>query len=510
MRRPTIPLIYVTIMVVHIRVEQYARGEQAIQSRFSKLKFLLFLPFIAFSIAPAASAVETADQKPLAFTHVTIVDVVDGQLLPNMTVVIERNRIVQVEQTDKALVPKESYVYQAEGKYLIPGLWDMHVHLLDDEKYAFPSLLANGVTGVRDMGASLSQMEGWVKTSSAGQLAPRVFFSGPALDGPKTSGDGTLMQVNLKSEDEAKSAVQALSQYGVDFLKIYTYLPRNMYVAIVDEAKKQGIPIAGHVPFSVSAREASEMGQRSIEHLYGILIASSKQEALIRQKYQNDVPYIFSVDLEAAQSYDEQIAQELFETLASNETHVVPTLVTFHNLLSPMDPSRSQYAPTDVQQFWADYQEKGTANLEYSKSIIRPLYERFLALVADLNQTGVPIMAGTDTLWSEMEPIPNQVFGFTLHDELELLVDAGLSPLEALQAATITPARFMEIADSAGSIEEQKWADLVLLDQNPLEDIVHTRLIEAVVVDGQLLDKSTLQTMVQTFPSHAALSETRE
>lgn len=510
MRKPTILFHYVTIMVVHIRVEQYARGEKAIPSRFTTLKFLFFLPFIAFSIAPAAFAAETTFQKPLAFTHVTIVDVVNGQLLPNMTVVIEGNRIVQVEQTDLAQVPKESFVYHARGKYLIPGLWDMHVHLLDDEKYAFPSLLANGVTGVRDMGASLAQMEGWVQTSTSGQLAPRVFLSGPALDGPKTSGDGTLMQVNLKSEQEARAAVQALSQYGVDFLKIYTYLPRSMYVAIADEAKKQDIPIAGHVPFAVSAREASEMGQRSIEHLYGILIASSKQEALIRLKYQKDVPYIFSVDLEAAQSYDEQIAQELFETLAKNETHVVPTLVTFHNLLSPIDPSRSQYAPTDVQQIWADYQEKGKANLAYSKSIIEPLYERFLALVADLNQMGVPIMAGTDTLWSEMEPIPNQVFGFTLHDELELLVEAGLTPLEALQAATITPARFMEIADYAGSIEEQKWADLVLLDQNPLEDIVHTRLIEAVVVDGQLLDKSTLQAMVQTFPSQAAIFETRD
>lgn len=475
-------------------------GAETIKSRYALLVVLVCLFFVAYDPRPAAFAAEMANDKPFAFTDVTVVDVKDGQLLPNMTVVIQGNRIIEVEQSAKAQVPKESVVYDAQGKYLIPGLWDMHVHLLDDSEYAFPALLANGVTGVRDMGATLSEMEDWIRTREVQQIAPRVFASGPALDGPRTSGDGTIMQVNLNSEEEARMAVQALSQYGVDFLKIYTYLPRDMYMVIADEAKRQGIPIAGHVPFAVNAHEASQMGQRSIEHLYGVLLASSTQEGQIRQKYQRAVPYIFSVDLEAAQSYDELLAQELFKTLAENETHVVPTLVTFHHLLSPMDPTISQYAPTDVQKIWADYQEAGKANLEYSRSIIGPLYERYLQLVARMNEVGVPIMAGTDTLWSEKEPIPNQVFGFTLHDELELLVKAGLSPIEALQAATIIPASYLGIEDTVGSVDEEKWADLVLLNDNPLDDISHTRQIEAVVVDGRLLDKFTLQNMVRAFP----------
>jgi imidazolonepropionase-like amidohydrolase len=479
---------------------------------FSLLIFLMFLSTFALGNVSAASAVQSVKAKPIAITNVTIVDVKEGRLQPNMTVVIMDNRIVQVEQSGKANVPKDTLVFNATGKYLIPGLWDMHVHLFHDEEIAFPYLLANGVTGVRDMGATITQINEWKKTLKEGALAPRLVFSGPALDGAETLGDGSLMHLNLKTEAEARAAVKELKQFGVNFLKIYTYLPRSVYYAIADEAEKQRVPFAGHVPFAVSAKEASELGQRSIEHLYGILIASSSRETEIREKYKNNLPYIFSVDLDASLSYDEQKAQELFETFAKNDTHIVPTLVTFHNLLNAIDKSRAQYAPTAVQKMWADYQEMGKESLAIisSKSIINRLYEKYPKLVGDMNKVGVPIMAGTDTLWTEMEPIPNLVFGFSLHDELKLLVEAGLTPLEALQAATITPAQFLGIADSAGSIEAGKWADLVLLDQNPLEDINHTRLISAVVIDGKWLDKQTLQSMVKTYPAPETTISTRE
>jgi imidazolonepropionase-like amidohydrolase len=295
--------------------------------------------------------------------------------------------------------------------------------------------------------------------------------------------------------------VQELKQFGVNFLKIYTYLPRRLYLAIADEANEAGIPFAGHVPFFVSAKEAAEMGQRSIEHLYGILLASSTQEDELREAYQHKLSYIFAVDLEAAKSFDERKAQELYATFVKQGTHLVPTLVTFHNLLSPLEPSRVKYAPTAVQKAWMDYQQKGKQGLEMSRSNIGPLYKIYHNVVHDMNEAGVPLMAGTDTLWHELEPIPNQVFGFSLHDELALLVETGLTPLEALQAATITPAGFLGIADQTGSVEEGKWADLVLLEQNPLEDITHTREISAVVVDGQMLDKEALQTMIKTFPA---------
>lgn len=470
-----------------------------------KYFFMLILLFFILTFASGNASAESIDKsdraKPYAITDVTIVDVKDGQLHQNMTVVIKDNQILQVEESKKANIPKEMLIYNASGKYLIPGLWDMHVHLLHDEEIAFPYLLANGVTGVRDMGATIPQINEWQKTRNEGTLAPHVFFSGPALDGGKTLGDGSLMQMNLKTEEEARAAVKELREVGVNFIKVYTYLPHNIYYAIVDEAKKQGLPLAGHVPFEISAKKASELGQRSIEHFYGILIASSRQEVEIREKYTNNVQYIFAVDLTAAQSFDEQKSQELFETLAKNDTHIVPTLVIFHNLLGPIDQSRAKYATTDIQKIWLDYQENDKVNLEMSRSVIGRLYEKYPNLIAEMKKSGVPIMAGTDTLWSKMEPIPNLVFGFSLHDELELLVQAGLTPLEALQSATITPAKFLGIADNTGSIEAGKQADLVLLDQNPLEDINHTRFIFAVIANGKLLDKKTLQSMVKTYPA---------
>ncbi len=480
---------------------------------FSLLIFLLFISTFALEAVSAALVEQSAKAKPLAIADVTIVDVKEGRLQPNMTVVIKDNRIVQVEQSGKVNIPEETIVLNATGKYLIPGLWDMHVHLFNDEEIAFPYLLANGVTGVRDMGATITQIAEWKQTINEGALAPRLVFSGPALDGARTLGDGSLMHLNLKTEAEARSEVKELKQFGVSFLKIYTYLPRGIYYAIADEAKNQGVPFAGHVPFAVSAKEASELGQRSIEHLYGILIASSGLETEIREKYKNNLQYIFSVDLAAADSYDEQKAQALFDTFAKNDTHIVPTLTTFKNLLSTVDKSRASYAPTAVQKIWADYQDtkKVSSVVQSSQSVISRLYEKYPKLVANMHKRGVPIMTGTDTLWTELEPIPNLVFGFSLHDELKLLVEAGLTPLEALQAATITPARFLGMADSTGSIEAGKWADLVLLDQNPLEDINHTRLISAVVADGKWLDKQTLQSMVKTYPApKSTLSETEK
>lgn len=466
---------------------------------------LLSLPF-APGHAMAAATEQTAEAKPLAFTDVTLVDVKDGRLLPNMTVVIKWNRILQVEQAGNDNVPNDALVIHASGKYLMPGLWDMHVHLFSDEEIAFPYLLANGVTGVRDMGATIEQVDEWKKTREAGALAPRVVYAGPALDGAKTLNDGSLMHLNLKTEEEARAQVKELKQFGVHFLKVYTYLPRSVYYAIADEAKKQGLSFAGHVPFAVSAKEASELGQRSIEHLYGIMIASSSMETEIRETYQSNLQYIFHVDQVAAQTYDEQKAQALFATLKKNDTYIVPTLVMFQSFLNPIDQSRAQYAPTAVQKIWADYQKMGEEypEIKSAKSTISLLYAKYLNVVADMKKAGVPIMAGTDTLWHKLEPLPNLVYGFSLHEELQLLVEAGLTPLEALQAATITPARFLGIADSAGSIEAGKWADLVLLERNPLEDIKHTRLISAVVADGKLLDEITLQKMVKIYPAPGA------
>jgi hypothetical protein len=452
-------------------------------------------------LAPASLVAQTRDglqSHPLVFTHVTVIDATGAIAKTDMTVVINGDRITTLGKSRKVRVPANAQVVDATGKYLIPGLWDMHVHVFRNasqrtpNEYYFPLFIANGITGVRDMWTKLdkvAQVELWRKqfTQKPGTV-PRFGAVGTIVDGrPATWPNSDT----VSTADEARRIVDRLKAGGVDFVKVYWNLSREAYFAIADEAKKQRIPFAGHVPISVNAFEASESGQRSIEHLDGISLTCSTQEARLRMIDPNDLAP-GKYQQQVFDTYDEQKCARLFSRFARNRTWQVPTLSVFQR--SNSDPNslandeRLKYIPLTEREEWKRFitrVQKRTPEQNAQRRL-----QMYAKLIQGMRRAGVEFMAGTDLGNEYLYP------GFSLHDELVLLVHAGLTPLEALQAATRNAAKFLGRLDSLGTIEKGKFADLVLLDANPLEDIHNTQRINAVVVNGRYLPKEALQGML--------------
>jgi Amidohydrolase family len=394
----------------------------------------------------------------------------------------------------------------ATGKFLIPGLWDMHVHWYD--KDYLPLFMANGVTGVRMMWGVPSHHQ-WRKEIEAGQLVgPHMLIASPIVDGPNPVWPGSIVVAN---ENEARQVVIQVKRDGADFVKVYALLSRDAYFAIADESKKLGIPFAGHVPDAVSLEEASRAGQMSNEHLTGVLIACSSREAELLKLAQQTLAAVQAgqpssvryqgpehrerVEL-ALDTYSPQKAEAVFAELKKNQTWQCPTLTVLRSTAFADDASfgsdpRLKYIPRDIVSSWdpkADPFLKTRTAEDWALS--KKVFAKELTVVGAMQGAGVGILAGTDTLNPYCLP------GFSLHDELGLLVQAGLTPMQALQAATLNPARFMGREKDLGTVATGKIADLVLLDANPLEDIGNTRKISAVVFAGQLYSRASLDEML--------------
>jgi imidazolonepropionase-like amidohydrolase len=341
------------------------------------------------------------------------------------------------------------------------------------------------------------------QTATGALLGPRIVACGPILDGPEPAAHGPVVVV--ANAVEGRKAVADLAGSGADCVKVYDRLPREAYFAIVGEARKRRIPVVGHVPLSVTTAEASDAGQKSIEHLGTILEGSSTIESELRRLEAAPPPVgdpsefprrIAARGERMLDTYEERKASALFRRLAKNRTWQVPTLVvkrglTFIDDMSRDGDERLKYIPASDREWWSP-QKNFFARYRTPEYIVhkKRLYRRELELVAAMQRAGVPLMAGTDVSSAWVFP------GFSLHDELALFVEAGLTPMEALQAATRGPAEFLGELSSRGTIERGKVADLVLLDANPLEDIRNSRRIRAVVRNGRYLSKDALQEML--------------
>jgi imidazolonepropionase-like amidohydrolase len=455
------------------------------------------LAVVALAGALPAQA-EDAPAKSLAITGVTVIDATGAPARPDMTVVVTGDRIRAVGESGEVVVPKGAQVVDGKGKYLIPGLGDMHVHTAGPS--FLPLYLANGITGVRDMHAlDPDAIFGLRKQVQEGkQPGPRVVAAGPLVDGPNPFVPGSLVAANAA---EGREAVRKLKKMGADFVKVYTKLPREAYLSIADEAKKQGLPLAGHLPESVSAAEASDLGQKSIEHLTGVELACSDREdelrreavaALAKADNQAAMELLGRIGARAADSFSDKKARALYARFVRNGTWQVPTLTVLHSLVSLDDPKftadpRVKYMPPSLSSYWSlmKLSPETAAGLKRA-------YKRATGLVRAMHQAGVPFLAGTDT-----PGVPYVFPGFSLHDELALLVaEGGFTPLEALQAATRDPARFLGREKDLGTVEPGKLADLVLLDADPLTDIHNTTKIAAVVANGRLLPRRELDRML--------------
>ncbi len=455
---------------------------------------VLLLLSLAITILARQSQFPT---KSLVFTSVTVIDATGAPAKPNQTVIINGGRIAAIGETGKVTIPKDAQTIDARGKYLIPGLWDMHVHAWAKDIFS-PLLIANGVTGVRDMFSGIARIKQWRQEIAEGKtIGPRIFAAGQIVDGPKPVWPGSIP---VKDATEGRQAVAKVKADGSDFVKVYSLLPRDAFFAIADEAKKLNIPFAGHVPHSVTAVEASDAGIKSIEHLERVLLGCSAAEAEIQKEAGR---LTMEQRRRIIETYDEKKAQALFARFTKNGTWQSPTLVVLRALGRLDDPNftgdpRVKYLPQFMTASWNpknDFRFRSFTPETYAS--YRETFEKHLEIVGRMRRTGVEFLAGTDT------PNPYCFPGFSLHDELALLVRAGLSPMEALQAATRNPAKYLGLLDSLGTLEQGKIADLVLLEANPLADITNTQKINAVVVNGKLLDKAALQELLAKIEAAA-------
>lgn len=458
-----------------------------------------------------------APTPALVITHVTIIDMVRPRPLTDMTVIVRGNRIRSITKSGGVRIPRNAQVIDARGKFLIPGLWDMHVHALKNARFNFffPLFIANGITGIRDMGttadgfAALPQLRQQIAAGE--RIGPRIFTAGRILDGARPVVPENSIAFN--TPEEAREIVRSLKKGGADFVKVYDGVSRESYFAIRDEAKRLNLPLVGHVPNAITAFEASEAGQKDFEHLGNILRSCSILTAIELDertaaqleisgspKGPSAIPARISkrTQIELA-SYSNQKCLLLFARLKKNGTWQVPTLITKHSQtfvdsLMQTDDPRRKYIPRAMLESWRPennflFKYRTPEFIETRKK----LYEKEVELVRAMHRAGVSFMAGSDI------PAPYMYPGFSLHDELGLLVQAGLTPFEALLAATRKPAEFLNLSRELGTIQTGKLADLILLDANPLKQISNTKRIHAVIFDGRYLSKEMLEKTVTAF-----------
>lgn len=471
-----------------------------------KPALILIFPLLFFISCARQKPAES--QATLIFTHATIIDTAGGPNRTDMTIFITGDRITAIEKTGKVRAPQGAQVIDAKGKFLIPGLWDMHAHYFDS---AYLSLfIANGVTGVRIMWGDPSDFKQREEIAKGSLIGPRMVIGSPLIDGPKPLWPGSIA---VSNEVEARQVVRQMKEIGYDFIKVYSLLPREAYFAIADESRKLRIPFAGHLPSSIRAAEASTAGQRSIEHLssepLGILLAcSSKEEELYKTREKafegvsqqprtpSQLAAYRSYANRVLESYDDEKASALFAQFVQNGTWQCPTLTVLRSYRylddkNFINDARLKYMPKAKRESWELKNDPWVSPLTEEDWVIeKKVYQKERALVGAMHRAGVRLLAGTDTANPYCFP------GFSLHDELGLLVEAGLTPMEALQAATYNAAEFLGQLDSLGAVETGKTADLVLLEANPLEDISNTKKIEAVVVGGKYYSRPYLDEML--------------
>ena len=426
------------------------------------------LTWLAVSALVCSAAVAVITQAPtLAITGVNVVDVVNGRIVPNSTVVVTSDTITAVTQDGAA--PAGARRIDGRDKFLIPGLWDMHAHIEGNENSWLPLYIANGVTGIRDMGADLDFiLDVREATASRRTLGPRIIAAGPILD--DAPADWPL-RMRVRNADEARAAVRLLKRRGVDLIKVHNYTPRDAFFAIVDEARQQNLPVAGHVPLKVTIQEGIDAGMVSIEHL-------------------SEDGRVWKACSGGAQ-YRPDACRPFFEMLARRRVWQTPTLGALSELAVIGTPASSisgdqlAYANKRFLEMHAGNQSFFVTRPEIV-GILKNLAQIGKVVTRDMAAAGVGILAGCDAM----------IAGFCVHDELALMVAGGMTPLAALQTATVNPARYLGREMTLGTVAAGRSADLVLLDANPLEDIANVRRIRAVITAGRFLDRSALDQLL--------------
>ncbi len=456
-------------------------------------------------------------QARVVFTHVTVIDGRDAPPQPNMSVVVLGDRIESIGPSSAKGTYRGALVVDGKGKYLIPGLWDMHVHLFGYGAKSFPLFLANGVTSIRELGGDLEvnlRLRRDVRQRKV--LGPRLLIAGPTLDAELIVRGvrGTIFEKGrfaVPDPATARRIVDSLARRGVDLFKVHSLTPRGAYFAILEEARKHHLFVAGHLPDSVPPRLAIASGQRTIEHDFRVAIANSPRgEDLSRnllariQSYidsagaKADYLRLFQMRIEADDSarvaFDSATAATFALWAASQPVWFDPTLVVLWAMLRNNEAAirnlpELKYVPREARNTEDGLPPKANptaADIAEGQGE----YQRVLTTFAPLIRAGAKFVTGTDV------PVVPLVPGFSLQRELGLLVEAGLTPSGAIQAATHNSAEAAGKLAEVGTIAVGKRADLVLLSANPLEDIANTQRIAGVMIAGRWLDRLRLDRML--------------
>lgn len=462
---------------------------------------IIFLVFFAVGVLwPVDSIDPIKTNAPVAILDVTVIDIRSANLIPYQTVVVENGRIVAAGNASDISVPPAAIVLSGSGRFLMPALWDMHAHvyavspLLD-----MPLYIAFGVTNVRDMLgcpqpgdpfiACPEDKRQWTAEAVAGErIGPRILASASFM----ANGPGILERITglpnffgTATPEEAKEFVRYFAS-RVEEIKVYDGISRDAYFALVEESRRLGLEVVGHRPHAVSAIEAAAH-QKSIEHARFVLHESFSGSAALRQVAGS--PQWREHRRTMLDEHEPQMAAAIFAEMEKEGTWYVPTHLTrwvdaYADDASVREDPLLRYLHPLMKWQWLE-DVNGTLAEDPSpeaRETYREFYQKGLELTGIASHSGVKILVGTDYL----------IAGADVHRELEQLVLAGLSPAEALYAATLGPAQYFDLEDQYGSVAEGKVADLLLLSANPLKDIRNTQRIESVIFNGNLYDRNAI------------------
>jgi len=421
-----------------------------------------------------------AKSEPIAFIGVNVVPMDSERILVDQTVLVDNGRIVTIGPQESAKIPTAALKIDGAGCYLLPGLTEMHAHIpslgrgrdwVDDVLFLF---VANGVTTARGMLGEPFHLELREQTASGQTLGPRIYTSGPSLNGRSVNGPGAARQM-----------VEQQAEAGYDFLKLHPGLGLEEFDAIAEAANRRGIPFAGHVSEDVGLARALEAGQATVDHLDGYM------QALLAPGSDQSV----SAGFFGAALIDKVDTSRIPALArATREAHVssVPTQTLMDNLVFPDDPgemakrTEMNYVPRDMLESWIRAKQSAIGDPGYDPADGKRFIEIRRAIIKSLSDHGVEILLGSDA------PQIFNVPGFSIHHELQAMIDAGLTPYEALRSGTASTAIFFGAADRFGTVAPGVDADLILVDSNPLEDVSVLRKPVGVMRGGHWLGRAEL------------------